>query len=154
MNLDNQLPLALFRAQMTLCLRAGELVQESRQRWLELADLNTRREVGEAHTEVVDSSTAPDWSALASVPADAFWRHLQRSMLVSQETLLTAMNNQAAFGAGMQRAVAEWQREAAQAVSQASNAMPLHTTLAEMLKGMGTEMSDDTQVAKPTKARR
>ena len=152
MSLNTQLPLSLFRAQMTLCMRTGQLMHENRQRWLELADLCTQREVSEAHTEVVESNSAPDWQTLASLPADAFWRGLQRSLQVSQETLLTAVNSQAALGVGMQRALADWQRVAAQAVSHASNAMPLHTTLAEVFNGLASLESPTPAPERPSKA--
>lgn len=131
-----QLPLDLFRAQMSLWTRTGELLQENRARWLALAEHSLARDAGEAHAETQETAGVADWGDLASLPMNTAWRLLGQTVSNAQDVALTAINNQTAFAAGWQRALGEWQRETAQAMTQARNAMPISAVLAELMKGL------------------
>ena len=150
MTQDNQLPLALVRAQMAFWTRTGELMQENRGRWLALAENAQAHDTAEAHVETLEAVGADDLSAMANWPMNTGWRLLNQGLGGAQDLTLTAINNQAAFAAGMQRAIAEWQRETSSALTLARNAMPLSGAWAEL---MGAAHLDPVET-NPKKARR
>ena len=117
---DPDLSLALLNAHAALWLRTGELLQENQARWLALAE----------RMLALDA----DGQALAALPVDAQWRPLGRALALPQELTLTAIDNQAAFGAGMQCALAQWQLETAQALSKAPQLMPFSGALKSVLR--------------------
>ena len=137
MTQDNQLPLALVRAQMAFWTHAGELMQENRGRWLELAEHSLARDAGEAQAETTEALQATEWSQLSSLPMNTGWRLLNQSVGHTQDLALTAINNQTALAAGLQRALAEWQHDTASALTQTRNAMPFSGLLADMVGSVG-----------------
>lgn len=150
MTQDNHLPLALMRAQMAFWTRTGELLQENRGRWLALAEHSLARDAGEAHAETRAALQATEWSQLSSLPMNTGWRLLNQSVGHTQDLALTAINNQTALAAGLQRALAEWQSETASALTQTRNAMPFSGLLADMVSSVGIAPAD-TSVTKAKK---
>lgn len=142
MTQDTHLPLALMRAQMAFWTRTGELMQENRARWLALAEHTLARDAGEAHAETREALQATDWSQLSALPMNTGWRLLNQSVGHTQDLALTAINNQTALAAGLQRALAEWQRETASALTQSRNAMPFSGLLADMVGSAGIAAAD------------
>ena len=140
---EHNLPLALMRAQMTFWMRTGELLQDNRNRWLALAQKSLARDTGEAHVETREAAQAADWSALASLPRHTGWRLLKHGVGNAQDLTLTAINNQTALAAGVQQAMAEWQRETAGAMTQARNAMPFSGTLKSLLQAAAPENQEE-----------
>ncbi len=121
---NHNLPLALQRAQMTYWMRIGELLHDSRRRWLELAHHALVRDTHVARADTVETKQSPDWTALASLPMHAGWRMLNHGVSNTRDLTLTAINNHTAFDAGMRRALAQWQIETGQALSVTRNVMP------------------------------
>ena len=146
MTQDQNLPLALLRAQSTFWLRTGELMQENRARWLALAEREQHDDATEVHTEADESAPAADWQTLAALPMNAQWRVLKQAVAMAQGLTLTAIQNQTAFSAGMQQALAQWQTETAQALSDSRNAMPISGAMKDLLRGVAALPAD-----KPTK---
>ena len=136
------LPLALQRAQMAFWMRTGELMHESRGRWLELADHLLTRDVREAGVGTREMEGAADWPTLTSLPMDAGWRLLNHGVGNARDLALTAFNSHAAFDAGMRRALAQWQVEAAQALSASRNGMPLNGMLKNLMQTVDSEPSE------------
>lgn len=147
MNHDNNLPLALFRAQLAFWMRTGEILQESQGRWLALTQHALDRQTGDTHAETLGAVRASNWTELTSLPANAGWRFLNQGVASNQALALTAINNHTALAAGIQRALADWQRETATALTQASNSMPLSGMMKDALRAAGTldSMGPDTK---------
>jgi hypothetical protein len=129
----NNLPLDLHRAQLAFWMRTAELLNENRSRWLDLTHHALARDTSETHAETLETTQAPDWTAFASLPMNASWRMLNHGVGNARDLTLTALNNQAALGAGMRRALAQWQLETAQALSTSHNAMPFSGLLASLV---------------------
>lgn len=122
MNHNLQAPLALLRAQATLWMRTGELMQEARKGWLTLADHELARETAETHAEADEAAHAQDWSGLAAWPMHAGWRLMSQALAEAHDVALTAANIQAAWLSGMQAIASDWQRDLAQALGPADEA--------------------------------
>ena len=148
----NNLPLALHRAQMAFWMRTGELLNENRSRWLELAHRSQVRDTHQARVEPPDTERAPDGSMLATVPMDASWHVLNLGLVNARDLTLSALNSQAAFGVGMRRALAQWQVETAQALSNSRNAMPFSDVLKNLMQANGLEQPEPTESIEPLQA--
>lgn len=102
-------------------MRTGELRHEKRRRWPTLAARFLARDVREARAATRDTADATDASALASLPANAGWRVLNHGLGNARDMTLAALDNQTAFGAGMRRALAQWQVETAPVLGASRN---------------------------------
>jgi len=134
MSVDTHLPLTLYKANLALWLRTAALLQEGRQRWLERGTQAVSEHIDETRAETAQLLESHDWQALAGLPGHAAWRLLNRQASDLQAITQTAIASQTNFASGLQRALAAWQQESAQALSLAGDAMPIHTSLRELVQ--------------------
>ncbi|KAF1687365.1 hypothetical protein B1992_05165 [Pseudoxanthomonas broegbernensis] len=118
MNDPAGLPLALYQANLELQARIGRLIQESSRHWL---DFGQRLAGGMAGPEpgLQAMLRSQDWQALASLPAEAFWRQLQPRPDDHVAIAQIAVAAQTAFSRGLQDAVQDWQRRTVGALDDA-----------------------------------
>ena len=76
----SDLPLSLYKANTEFQLRVNKLVMENWKKWLELSTRAMDDGIAEQQARVEQLIKAQDWAALASMPADTFWRQLQQRM--------------------------------------------------------------------------
>ncbi|WP_372016362.1 phasin family protein [Pseudoxanthomonas sp. 10H] len=113
------LPLALYRANVDLQVRIGELVQAGSRHWLEFGQRLVSDGLVENGTGLQEIFQAQDWRRLLALPADAFWRQMQQRFGDQQAAAQLAVATQAAFARDLQDALARWQRETIEAMDQA-----------------------------------
>ena len=112
----SDLPLSLYKANTELQLRVNKLVMENWKKWLELSTRAMDDGIAEQQARVEQLIKAQDWAALASMPADTFWRQLQQRMGDASVSNQIAANVQAHFAKGLQDAVQTWQKDTARAL--------------------------------------
>lgn len=127
--------LALVKANLGFGLRAAQLLEESRRRWLATGSQLLDQDIDETAAELAQLHEAADWPSLVDLPARAAWRLLNREVEAWQGAARAAISNQTALLAGGQQALAQWQRESAAAFTTARNAMPVQSGLRELLLG-------------------
>ncbi|WP_052773054.1 phasin family protein [Luteimonas sp. FCS-9] len=110
------LPLQLLKANLELQLQIARLIQESGQQWADLANRAVGDGLAERDAEIRELLRAQDWQALATLPADAFWRQLQQRAGDSQELARIATSAQSTFASGLTRALQAWQQATADAL--------------------------------------
>lgn len=110
------LPLGLFKANLELQARINRLVQESGQQWLEFENRLLGDGIAESNAEIRELLKAEDWSALATLPAESFWRQIQQRFGDSQAAVQIAVTTQTAFVNGLQDSLQAWQKETTQAL--------------------------------------
>lgn len=107
------IPLHLLKAQIELQLHLGKLLQESGQQWLEHAARSGPERIAETGNEIAGLHKTSNWQELATLPAQAFWRHAHLRMGHAQALAQTAMASQMALMQGVQQAVQDWQQQVA-----------------------------------------
>ncbi|MDR0225982.1 MAG: hypothetical protein LBI66_06140 [Burkholderiaceae bacterium] len=107
------IPLHLLKALLELQLHLGRLLQESGQQWLEHAARTGPERIAETGSEIEGLQQSGSWQELATLPAQAFWRHAHLRMGHAQALVQTAVASQMALTQGMQQAVQDWQRQVA-----------------------------------------
>lgn len=118
------LPLQLLKANLELQLQLAKLIQDSGQRWAELATRAVGDERAEHDAELRELLRANDWQALAALPADAFWRRMQQRIGDGQELARIAVGAQNAFAGGLAEALQAWHKETAAALASGGAAAP------------------------------
>ncbi len=116
----SNLPLRLYRANIELQLRVARLVQEHGQQWLELGTSALSDGISESDAEVRRLLDNQDWQSLAALPAETFWRQLQRHVGGGQAAAQVAVNAHNAFADGLVGTLKDWQEETAAAVAGAT----------------------------------
>jgi hypothetical protein len=134
MNIETNPSLTLFKANAACCLRTMELLQQVRQQRLERSTQTVSEGIDETRTETAQLLEIKDWQELATLPGHAAWRGLNREVGNVQAFAQDAIMTQTSFMSGFQQVLASWQRESAQAMSEAANAMPIHTALREFFQ--------------------
>ncbi|WP_129136922.1 hypothetical protein [Luteimonas sp. YGD11-2] len=109
------LPQALYKANLDLWLRIGELLEDNRAQWTALL----ARELGDGAVPGLDALRQGDWQALASLPAQVLERLSSQGLGELQATAQTALGGQMNFATGFQAALAEWQQATAAALGEA-----------------------------------
>lgn len=138
MSIDTNFPFALFKANLAFGLQVTQLLQQNRQQWLDRGALSINRHIAEASYELNELKQSENWNTLITLPGHALWRVLSRQTSDLQTARETAVANQTAFTSGLQEALAQWQHDAAGALGQAGNAIPIQTTLNELLQKWST----------------
>ncbi|MFG0788447.1 hypothetical protein JQN63_30710 [Delftia lacustris] len=111
------IPLHLLKAQLELQLHLSRLLQESGQQWLEHAARNGPERIAETGSEIEGVQQTSSWQELATLPAQAFWRHAHLRMGHAQALAQTAMASQMTLAQGVQQAVHDWQQQVAATLS-------------------------------------
>ena len=116
MSNTSDLPLNLYKANLELQARVTRLARQNGQQWLEWGNRLLDDGIADSDATVSDLLKAENWQALATLPADAFWRQLQQRFGDGQAAAQLAVGTQTAFVQGLQEAVQAWQRETAEAI--------------------------------------
>lgn len=116
------IPLHLLKAQLELQLHLGRLLQESGQQWLDHAARTGPERIAETGSEIEGVQQTSNWQELATLPAQAFWRHAQLRMGHAQALVQTAVASQISLAQGVQQAVQDWQQQVAGALGSAQGA--------------------------------
>ena len=124
MPLNAKTPLALYKANLELVLRLGALLQENRRRWTQLGASNTREAIERTMAETERVLTANDWTSLASMPGEEFWKSLREDTAPLQASVETAVGNQAAFAEGLKQAFEAWRQQSADAIGASGAELP------------------------------
>jgi hypothetical protein len=119
MNNPAALPIALYRANLALQARIGELVQAGGRHWLEYGQRLLDDGLVENQAELKQILHAQDWQKLAALPADTFWRQMQQRFGDQQAAAQIAVATQSAFARDLQDAFIRWQHEVIEAMDQA-----------------------------------
>lgn len=153
MSIDSNLPLALHKANIEFYLRIGKLLQEGGQQWLELGNRAFGDGIAESGAEVQQLLQTQDWQALATLPAEAFWRQLQQRFGDAQAVAQIAISGQTRFASGLHEAIQAWQQESAQALSGLGNATVSNTAFGDFLRQLGALQTAGFQATtrKPSK---
>ena len=127
--------LALAKANAVLALHSLALLQQTSRRTWERRAQHLSDIEQETLAEASQIAEAPDWQALAALPASAFWRLANRQVDAWKELTERSISAQSELAEGMRKLLAEWQHSTAEAMSQARSAMPLHAALEATLHG-------------------
>ncbi|MCP1375114.1 phasin family protein [Dyella lutea] len=125
MSIDTNLPMELYKANVQLWLNMGLLLQEARQQWADLGDKTLGDDVEETRKELEELSHASDWKDLTNLPGSTAWRRMQKRVGDAQACTETAIAEQTRFVAGIQHALADWQKSLTRAVSDAGKSLPM-----------------------------
>ncbi|MEZ5463194.1 hypothetical protein [Dokdonella sp.] len=118
MAIDTKTPLALYKANLELVLRLGTLLQENRRRWNLLGSSSTSAAIERTLAETERMLTSNDWTSLAAMPGEEFWKSLKGDAGPMQGTAQAAAANQAAFAEGLKEAFAAWQQQSMDALGE------------------------------------
>jgi hypothetical protein len=116
MSNPSDLPLSLYKANTEFQLRVSKLVMENWKKWLELSSRAVDDGITESQARVEQLLKAQDWTALASMPGETFWRLLQQRAGDTEVTNQIAANVQAHFAQGLQEAIMTWQQDTSRAL--------------------------------------
>ncbi|TKS54978.1 hypothetical protein E4582_09540 [Luteimonas yindakuii] len=131
------LPQALYKANLDLWLRIGELLEDNRTQWTAL--LARELDDGAAGANVdLEVLRAGDWQSLAALPAQALQRLASHGLGDLQATAQTALGGQMNFATGFQAALADWQQATAAALGDAgAGAGDLQSIIEQALQAFG-----------------
>ncbi|WP_266183970.1 phasin family protein [Dyella humicola] len=116
MSNPSDLPLSLYKANTEFQLRVSKLVMENWKKWLELSSRAVDDGISESQARVEHLLKAQDWTALASMPGETFWRLLQQRVGDTEVNNQIAANVQAHFAQGLQEAIMTWQKDTSSAL--------------------------------------
>ncbi|ENO89352.1 hypothetical protein [Thauera linaloolentis] len=117
--MNTNLPsLDLYKANIELQLRITRLLQDAGREWLEAVQRSNEEGVSEATTEIEGLLNSANWQALTTLPGEAFWRLFQQRSGDVQALNQAAIERQAAFTAGLQQALENWQKAVTEAVGE------------------------------------
>lgn len=119
------IPLSSYKANVELQLRLSRLLQESGHRWLDSVQQSSSESIAETTAQIEGLLRSENWQALATLPAETFWRLFQSRMSDAQTLNQIAVQNQAAFTTGLQQALESWQSAATQTLSTSGSTLPL-----------------------------
>jgi hypothetical protein len=133
MTLDSKTPLALYKANLELVLRLGTLLQENRRRWTRLGAASASDAIERTMAETERVLTANDWTSLAALPGEEFWKSIRGEAGPLRESIESAVSHQAAFAKGLQDAFDAWRQQSADALGAHSVNLPA-PSLADFMK--------------------
>ncbi|MBU9486208.1 hypothetical protein KTE66_26660 [Burkholderia multivorans] len=117
--------LHLYKTNREFQLRIARLLQESGRQWFEAVERATADSIAESAAEIETLRGKTDWPSVAALPAESLGRLFQRRADDAQAVAREAVKSQAAFTAGLQQALGDWQKavgEVAGGVNAASSA--------------------------------
>ena len=109
-------PLDLYKANAALQLRLTRLLQENGHRWLHSLQQVSADGVAETSAEIEELLKSANWQTLATLPSESLRRLFQLRANDAGAMRQVALENQAAFVAGLQQALQAWQDEIAAAM--------------------------------------
>lgn len=138
MNEQFDLPLALYKARLTLVGRSWELMLSARQRWLALSTELLGDDINKVRAACAELCEAQTWQAAAVMWPNAWWRINQHGVTVLEGCVRTALTNQTAMAVETQQAMRQWQQAVLQAAHIAGTTMPIHVFWQNALALLGT----------------
>lgn len=136
-------PLALYKANLELALRVGQLLNENRRQWTRQSLAGVDQAVNRTLEESERALAGFDWSRLSSLPAEGFWNTLKPDTGTLKTSIDEVIAQQSSFASGLHDAVEAWQRQCGEAVRDAGLALPTTTGFEDFLK----VFSDATKTA-------
>lgn len=124
MSSDSNLPMDLYKANVQLWMNMGLLLEESRQQWAVLRDRTLDDDVAETRKELEELAEVHDWKDLANLPGSTAWRQMQTRVGEAQACTQTVIAEQTRVVAGIQHALADWQKAVVQAFNSVGNSLP------------------------------
>lgn len=125
MAIDTKTPMALYKANLELVMRLGALLQENRRRWTRFGVASADEAIERTLSETGRLLTTNDWTSLANLPGEAFWKAVQGEPGPMQGALDAAVGNQNAFAQGLQEAFGAWQQQCAEVIREAGGTPPV-----------------------------
>src|SRR5690625_2570093 len=117
----SKLPLALYKANLELWLRMGQLLEDNRGQWMGLLASELDQRMSEARRSAGDVQAARNWPSMAMLPGSELWRIAEQQVSDLQALAQTASGNQMTFVNGFQQALEEWQQATASAFGEAAS---------------------------------
>jgi len=124
MNTENTFPLGTIKANLELQLHIAQLMQEAGQRWIDMSSRIAQEGIEECKCELMDLNGTKNWQTLAVLPAEAFWRQLQKRFVDTQTATQFAIEARAEFTKGLQKALQDWQKATGSNVSTSAEKLP------------------------------
>ncbi|EHP39501.1 hypothetical protein OR16_31299 [Cupriavidus basilensis OR16] len=118
---QTDVPLAFFGANCEAGLRVLTLLQESRQRFLEIQLEAIRRDIKTTHEVGVELANAGDFAALAALPVTFLRNEAEHCTHLMQAWVSLAIHNQTAVVEQMREIGESWQRCQAMSLRQAGD---------------------------------
>lgn len=115
------LPLSLYKANLDLWLRIGELLEENRNQWTTLMARELQQGAAAGGLDL-DAVRRGDWQTLALLPGQALQRLAAHGVGDLQAAAQTALGNQMTFATGFQQALADWQQATVEALGDSAGA--------------------------------
>lgn len=131
---QTDIPLAFFTANCEAGLRALTLMQESRQRFLELQLDAVRKDIKTLHDAGAQLANAGDFATLATLPATFAQNQAEHYAQRMQAWMNLAIHNQTAMVEQMREAAETWQRCQAATLQQAGSTASLPAPVQEMFE--------------------
>lgn len=116
----SHLPLALYKANLELWLRIGQLLEDNRGQWMDLLAHELDRRVAGTRAATGRDRPGRDWPSMAMLPGSELWRLAERQIGDLQALARTASGNQVAFVDGFRQALQQWQEATAAAFGAAA----------------------------------
>jgi hypothetical protein len=127
-------PLAFFSANCEAGLRALSLMQEGRQRFLEIQLEAIRKDIQTTHAVGEQLANADNFAALASLPLTFLRNEAEHCAQLMQAWMSLAIHNQTAMVEQMREAGESWQRCQASSLQQAGSATSMWTPMQDMFE--------------------
>ncbi|MCY0853574.1 hypothetical protein [Cupriavidus sp. D39] len=118
---QTDVPLAFFSANCEVGLRALTLLQESRQRFLEIQLEAIRKDIKTTHEVGAQLANASNFAALAALPVTFLRNEAEHCAHLMQAWMSLAIHNQTAIVEQMREIGESWQRCQAMSLQQAGN---------------------------------
>ncbi|MBB1631098.1 phasin family protein [Cupriavidus sp. UME77] len=131
---QTDVPLACFAANCEAGLRALTLLQESRQRFLELQLDAVRKDIKTLHDAGAQLANAGDFATLATLPATFLRNQAEHYAQRMQAWMSLAIHNQTAMVEQLREAGETWQRCQAAALQQAGSTASLSAPVQGMFE--------------------
>ena len=147
MGIDTNLPMDLYKANVQLWMNMGLLLQEARQQWADLGAKTLGDDVGEIRKELEQLAQVNDGKNLTDLPGAIAWRRVQKRVGDVQACTETAIAEQTRFVAGIQHALADWQKSVAHAFNEAGKSLPVAMPVEGAVPDFGALMAMFTPVA-------
>jgi hypothetical protein len=141
MSIDTNLPMDLYKANAQLWMNMGLLLQEARQQWADLCDKTLGDDVGETRKELEELAQVNDWKNLTDLPGSTAWRRMQKRVGDVQACTETAIAEQTRFVAGIQHALADWQKSVTHAFNEAGKSLPMAVPMEGTVPDFGALMA-------------
>ncbi|MCR6700399.1 MAG: hypothetical protein NVV68_04200 [Dokdonella sp.] len=139
MTTNTPTPFALYKANLELALRIGQLLNENRKQWARQGLAGVDQAVGRTLDESERAMAGVDWTRLAGLPVEGVWNTLNWDALkpdvgTLKSSIDEVIAQQSSFASGLHEAVEAWQRQCGEAVREAGLALPTTTGFEDFLK--------------------